>query len=166
MLPPALLPSAPPLVQLLSAPLPPQQAPAPACLLCARLLLVMLRVPPLWPLPIGDIILGLGPLHPHLIIPGQPRGPHQPRGPGHQAQGSRLLRDQGRHPLHLIRVFPELQIYLRHPSSGGLTSPATPSRGMLAARIEISMGRCTTISRHFPQTRGSETPCSLCSSTI
>ena len=91
------------------------------------LLLVMLRVPPLWPLPRGEIILGSGPLHPGLRIPGQPRGPHQPREPGHQAKGSHLLRDLGRHPLHLIRVLPELQIYLRHPSSGGLTSPVTPS---------------------------------------
>ena len=61
---------------------------------------------------------------------------------------------------------PELQIYLRYPSSGGLTSPATLSRGMLAAGIEISMRRCTTISRHFSRTQGSETPCSSCSDTI
>ena len=39
--------------------------------------------------------------------------------------------------------------------------PATLSWGMLAAGGEISMGRCTTIYRHFPWTRGSETPCSL-----
>ena len=41
----------------------------------------MLRVPPLWPLPKGDIIPGLGPLHPLLHIPYQPRGPHRPRRP-------------------------------------------------------------------------------------
>ena len=158
----------------------PPQAPALACLLCAPLLplitlphllcapllLVMLRVPPLWPLPRGDIILGLGPLHQYLHIPGQPGGPHLLRGPRHQAQGSRLLRDPGRHPLHLIRVSPELQSYLQHPSSGGLTSPATPSRGILAVGIEISMGRCTIISLHFSWTQGSETPCSSCSDTI
>ena len=129
-------------------------------------MLVMLRVPPLWPLPRGDIILRLGPLYPRLRIPGQPGGPHQPRGPGLQAQESHLLRYPGRHPLHLIKVLSEPHIYLRHPSSGGLTSPATPSRGMLAAGREISMGRCTTISRHLPRTRGSETPCSSYSDTI
>ena len=137
-----------------------------ACLLCARLMLVMLRVPPLWPLPRGDIILRLGPLHPRLRILGQLEGPHQLRGQGLQAQGSHLLRDPGRHPLHLIKVLPEPQIYLRHPSSDGLTSPTTPSRGMLAAEREISMGRCTTISRHLPRTRGSESPCSSYSDTI
>ena len=119
-----------------------------------------------WPLPRGDIILGLGPLHLRLGIPGQPGGPHQSRGSGLPAQGSHLLRDPRRHPLHLIRVLLEPQIYLRHPSSGGLTSPATPSRGMLAAGREISMGRCTTISRHLPWTRGSETPCSSYNDTI
>ena len=132
----------------------------------APLLLVMLRVPPLWPLPRGDIILGLGPLHPRLRIPSQPGGPHRPRGPEHQAQGSRLLRDPGCHHLHLIRVLPEPQIYLQHPSSGDLTSHTTPSQGMLAAGREISMERFTTISRHFPRTRGSESPCPSCSDTI
>ena len=79
-------------------------------------LLVMLRVPPLWPLLRGDIIPGLGLLHPLLRIPDQPGGPHRPRGLGLQAQGSHLLRDPGCHPLHLIRVLPEPQTYLRHPS--------------------------------------------------
>ena len=129
-------------------------------------LLEMLRVPPLWSLPRGDIILGLGPLHPLLRIPYQPKGPHRPRGPELQAQGSHLLRDPRRHPLHLIRVFLEPQTYLRHPSPGDLTSPATPSRGMLTTGGEISMGRCTTISRHFSRTHGFETPCSSCSDTI
>ena len=79
-------------------------------------------------------IPGLGPLHPLLRIPGQP---------GLQAQGSHPLRDPGRHPLHLIGVFPEPQTYLQHPSSGGLTSLATPSRGILAAKGVISMERFT-----------------------
>ena len=176
-LPPAPLPSAP---MLPSAPLPLQQVPALACLLCAPLLLllplshllyrapllVMLRVPPLWPLPRRDIIPRLGPLYPLLHIPGQPGGPHRPRRPGLQAQESHPLRDPGCHPLHLIRVLPEPHIYLWHPSSGGLTSPATPSWGILAAWGEISLERFTTTSRHFPQTRGSETPCSLCNDTI
>ena len=138
------VPLPPTLVCLLRAPLLP--------LLPLPLLLVMLRVPPLWPLPRKDIILGLGPLHQLLQLPGQPEGPHRPRRLEHQAQGSRLLRDPGRHPLHRIRVILELQIYLQHPSSGGLTSPATPSRGMLGTGIEISMERCTTISLHFPRT--------------
>ena len=83
-----------------------------------------------------------------------------------QAQGSHLHLDPGCRPLHLIKVFPEPQTYLRGPSSGDLTSLMTPSRGMLAVGIEISMGRCTTISRHFLRTRGSETPCSSYSDTI
>ena len=166
-LPPTPLSSTP---QRSPPPLPPQQAPALVCLLRTPLLsllpmpllLVMLRVPPLWPLPRGDIILGLSPLHPLLHISGQPGGPHRPRGPGLQAQGSHLHRD----PLHLIRVLPEPQTYLRGPSSGNLTSPVTPSRGMSTARGEISMGRCTMISRHLSPTRGSETPCSSYSDTI
>ena len=151
------------------APLLPQSAPALACLLDApllslfplshllyrTLLLVMLRIPPLWPLPRGDIIPGLGPLHPLLRILGQPGGPHLPRGLGLQPQGSHPLRDPGRHPLHLIRVLPEPQTYLWHPSSSSLTSPVTLSRGMLDTGGEISMGRCITISRHLPRTWGS-----------
>ena len=129
-----------------------------APLLYRALLLLMLRVPPLWPLPIGDIIPGLAPLHPLLHIPGQPGGPHRSTRLGHQVYGSHPLRDSGRHPHHLIRVLPELQTYLRHPSSGGLTSPTTLSRGMLTIGGEISMGRCTMIFRHLQQTRGSETP--------
>ena len=68
------------------------------------------------------------------------------------AQGSHLHRYPGCHPLHLIRVFPEPQTCLRGPSSGDLTFPATPSQGMLAIGIEIFMGRCIMISRHFLQT--------------
>ena len=172
------LQSAPPLPP--PPPLPPQPAPALTCLLYApllpllplpqllyrALLLVMLRVPPLWPMPKGDIIPGLGPLHPLLRIPIQPEGPHRPRRPGLHAQGSHPLRDPGRHPLHLIRVLPEPQTYLRHPSLGGPTSLATPSLGMLTAEGDISMERFTTISQHLPWTRSSETPCSLCSDTI
>ena len=145
-----------------------------ACLLCAPLLpllplpqqlyralfLLMLRVPLLWPLYLGDIILGWGPLHSLLHIPGQPGGLHLPRGPRLQAHGSHPHRDLGRHPHHLIRVLPEPQTYLRHPSSGGLTSPTTPYRGMLITEIEISIGKCTTISLHLSQTWSSETPCS------
>ena len=48
----------------------------------------------------------VGPYHQLLHISDQPEGPHRPRGPGHQAQGSRLHRDPGRRPLHLIRVLP------------------------------------------------------------
>ena len=171
MLPPAPLPPAP---QPSPPPLLSQQAPTLVCLLRAPLLsllplpllLVMLRVPPLWPLPRGDIILRMGPLHPFLHIPGQPGGPHRPRGPGLQAQGSHLHRDPGRHPLHLIRVLSEPQTCLQGPSSGNLTSPMTPSRGMSTTGGEISIGRCTMISQHFPQTRGSETPCFSYSDTI
>ena len=94
--------------------------------------------------------VGLTPPAPHIL--GQPEGPHRLRGPELQAQGSHLHRDPRRRPIHLIRVFPEPWTYLRGPSSGGLTSRATPSRGMLAARIDISMGRCTTISPHLPRT--------------
>ena len=126
----------------------------------------MLRVPPLWPLLRGGIILELGPHHQPLHIPDQPGGPHRPRGPGHQAQGSHLHRDPVCRPLHLIRVFPEPQTCLRGPSSGDLTSPVTPFRGMLAVGIEIFMGRCTMISQHFLRTQGSETPCFSYSDTI
>ena len=176
LLPPAsLLPPAPlPLVPLPPAPLLPSQAPVLECLLRGPLLpllslpilLVMLRVPPLWPLPRGDIILELGPHHQLLHIPCQPSGPHRPRGFEHQAQGSHLHRDPGHHPLHFIRVLPELQTYLQGPSSGDLTSPVTLSWGMLAAGTEISMRRCTMISRHFPRTQGFETPCSSYNDTI
>ena len=72
--------------------------------------------------------------------------------------GSHLHRDPGRRPLHLISVLPEPQTYLRGPSSGDLTFPTTPSRGMLATGIEIFIGRCIMISRHFLQTQVSETP--------
>ena len=99
----------------------PQQAPALACLLHApllpllplpqlqyiALLLLMLRVPPLWSLPRGDIITGLGPLHPILHILSHPGGPHRPRGPGLLAQESNPFRDPGCHPLHRIRVLSE-----------------------------------------------------------
>ena len=126
----------------------------------------MLRVPPLWPLPRGDIILESGPHHQLLRIPDQPEGPHRPRGPGYQAQGGHHHRDLGPRPLHLIRVLPEPQTCPRGPSSGGLTFRATPSRGMLAAGIEIIMGSCTMISRPLPRTQGFEIPCSSYSDTI
>ena len=90
----------------------------------------------------------------------------QPRGPGHQAQGSHLHRDPGRRPLHLIKVLSEPQTCLQGPSSDDLTFPTTPSRGMLATGIEIFMGRCIMISRHLLQTQGSETPCSSYNDTI
>ena len=126
----------------------------------------MLRVPPLWPLPRGDIIRKLGPYHQLLRILDQPEGPHRPRGPRHQAQGSHHHRDLGARLLHLIRVLPETQTCPRGPSSGCLTSPATPYRGMLAARIEIIMGSFTMITRPSLRTRGSEIPCSSYSDTI
>ena len=85
------LPPLPPLSQLLSKALP----------------LLMLRVPSLWPLPRGDTIPGLAPLCLLHSIPGQPRGPHSPRGPGLQAQGSHPLRDPERHPHRLIRALLE-----------------------------------------------------------
>ena len=81
------LPPTPPLPQLPSRALP----------------LLMLRAPPLWPLPRGDIIPGLASLRLLHRIPAQPGGPHHLRGPGLQAQGSHPLRDPGRHPHHLIR---------------------------------------------------------------
>ena len=90
----------------------------------------------------------VGPTPPAPSHPRPARGAHLPRGPELQAQESHPLRDPGHHPLHLIRVLPEPQIYLLHPSSGDLTSPATPSQGMLAAGGEISMERFTTTSRH------------------
>ena len=95
-LPPTPLSPTPlPLVLLPPAPLLPQQAPTLVPLLLAPLLpllplpllLVMLRVPPLWPLPRGDIILELGPHHQLLPIPDQPGRPHRPRGHGHQPKG-------------------------------------------------------------------------------
>ena len=95
--------------------------------------LLMLRAPPLWPLPRGDIIPGLAPLCLLRRIPGQPGGPHRPRGPGLQAQRSHPLRDTRRHPHRLIRALPEPRTYTLHPSSGDLTSLAAPSRGMLTA---------------------------------
>ena len=52
-----------------------------------------------------------------------------------------------------------------HLLSGGLTSLAASSRGMLTAG-EISTRRFTTISRHLPSTRSSETPCSSSRDTI
>ena len=89
------------------APLPPQLAPALAWLLHCPFVAAASPAPaavqspaagdakgsPLWPLPRGDIIPGLAPLHLLLRIPGQPRGPHSPRGPGLQAQGSHPLPD-------------------------------------------------------------------------
>ena len=97
----------------------------------------------------------VGPTPPALSHPRPARRAPRPRGPGLQAQGSHLHRDPERPPLDLIRVFSEPQTCLRGPSSGDLTSPATPSRGMLAARREIFMGRCTMISRHLLRTRDS-----------
>ena len=152
----------------------PQPAPAPACLpllplpqlLSRALLLLMLRAPPLWPLPRGDIIPELAPLLLLLRIPSQPEGPHRPRGLGLQAQGSHPLPDPGRHPHRLIRALPKPRTYPLHPSSGGLTSLATPSRGMLIAEGEIFMGRFTTISWYLSRTRSSETPYSSCRDTI
>ena len=144
------LPPLPPLPQLLSRALP----------------LLMLRAPPLWPLPRGDNIPGLAPLRLLHLILGQLEGPHNPRGPGPRAQGSHPLRDLGRHPHCLIRAFPEPQTYPMHLLSGGPSSLATPSQGMLTAAGEISTGRFTTISHHLPRTRSSETPCSSCRDTI
>ena len=77
----------------------------------------------------------------------------QPRGPGHHAQGSHLHRDPGRRPLHLIWVLSEPQTCLQGSSSYDLTFPTTSSRGMLAAGIEIFMGRCIMISRHLCRPR-------------
>ena len=104
LLPPAPLPALPALALLPLLPLLP--------LLSLPLLLVMLRVPPLWPLPRGDIILDFGPHHQLLHIPDHPGGPHRPRGPGHQAQGSHLDRDPEPRPLYLIRVLSEPQTCL------------------------------------------------------
>ena len=108
-------------------------------LLPLTVLLVMLKAPPLWPLPREDIILGFGPLRQLYHIPGQPGGPCLPRGPRLQAQGSNRHRDPGRRPLHLIMVSPKPQTCLRGPLSGDLTSPTTPFRGMFTAGIEIFM---------------------------
>ena len=108
----------------------------------------------------------VGPLRLLHRIPGQPGGPHPLRGLGLQAPGSRTPRDLERHPHHLIRALPEPHTYPLHPLSGGLTSLAVPSWGMLTAEGEISTGRFTTISRHFPRTQSSETPCSSCRDTI
>ena len=65
----------------------PQQSPPPAALRLPRAphlpplpQLLMLRAPPLRPLPKGDIIPGWAPLRLLYRIPGQPRGPHRPRG--------------------------------------------------------------------------------------
>ena len=44
--------------------------------------------------------------------------------------------------------------------------PCSPSRGMLTTVGEICTGRFTTISRHFPRPRSSETPCSSCRDNI
>ena len=116
----------------------------------------MLRAPPLWPLPRRDIILGLAPLRLLHRILGQPRGPHHPRGPGPRAQGSHPLRDLGRHPHRLIRALSELRTYPLHLLSGGPSSLAAPSQGMLTTMGEISTGRFTTISRHLPRTQSSD----------
>ena len=126
----------------------------------------MLRVPPLWPLPRGDIIRESGPHHKLLRILDQPGGPHRPKGPRHQAQGSHHHRDLGPRLLHLIMVLPEPQTCPRGPSSGSLTSPAIPYRRMLAAGTKIIMGSCTMISRPLLRTRGFEIPCSSYSDTI
>ena len=58
----------------------------------------MLGVPPLWPLPRGDIILESGPHHQLLRILDRSEGAHRPRGPRYQAQGSRHHRDLGPPP--------------------------------------------------------------------
>ena len=108
----------------------------------------------------------VGPAPPVPSHPNQPGESCRPRGPGHQAQGSHHHRDPGPCPLYLIRVLSEPQTCPWGPSSGGLTSPATPSLGMLATGIEIFMGKCTMISRPLPWTWGSETPCSSFSDTI
>ena len=109
----------------------------------------MFWVPPLWPLPRGDIILGLAPFLLLHNIPGQLGGPHHPRGPEIQAQGSRPLRDLRRCPHRLIRALLEARTYPLHPLSGGITSIAAPSRGILTAVREICTGRFTMISWHF-----------------
>ena len=129
-----------------SLPLPPLPLPL---LPYRAVLLLLVWALPLWPFPRGDIIPGLTP--PRMIhhIPGQPGGPHHPRGPGPQAQGSRPPRDPGCHPYHLIRALLEPQTYPLHPLSGGPTSIAAPSQEMLTAVQEIYTGRFTTISRHF-----------------
>ena len=155
-----LQPTPPPLEQppplapapLLSAPPPLQLSLLPSLLqLMSRALpLLLLRAPPLWPLPRGDIIPELAPLRLLHRIPGQPGGPHSLRGPGLQAQGSHPLRDPERHPHRLIRALPEHQTYPLHPSLGGLTSLAAPSRGIFPEKGEISTGRFTTIFRHLP----------------
>ena len=108
----------------------------------------------------------VGPTPPASSHPRPTWRPDQPRGPGHQAEGSHHHRDLGPHPLHLIRVFPEPQTCPWGPSSGVLTSPATPSRGMSAAGIETIMGSCTMISRPLPRTWDFESPCSSYSDTI
>ena len=108
----------------------------------------------------------VGPTPPSPPHPRLARRAPPPRGPGLQALGSRPLRELGRHPYRLIRVFLEPQTYPLHPLSGGLTFIASPSRGMLTAAGEIYLGRFTMISRHLPRTRSSETPCSSCRDTI
>ena len=124
-------------------------------------MLLLVSAHPLWPLPRGDIILDLAPLHHLLHIRGQPEGPRRPRGPRIQAQGSHPLRDPRRHPHRLIRELLEPRIYPLHLLSGGLPFIVDPSRGMLTAVGETCTGRFSTISWHLPRTRSSETPCPL-----
>ena len=145
----------------------PSPPPLPLPLLPCRavLLLVVVWALPLWPLPRGDIIHWLAPLLLLHRIPCQPGGPHCPRGPGLQAQGSRPPREPECHPNRLIKALLEPRTYPLHPLSGGLTSITAPSRGILTTMREICTGRFTTISRHLPRTRSSENPCSLCRDT-
>ena len=93
--PPLQAPALPP------PPLPPQPAPALACLLHApllsllplphllykTLLLVMLRVPPLWPLPRGDIIPGLAHSTRYFSSQTSPKGPTGQEGPDFRHRG-------------------------------------------------------------------------------
>ena len=155
----------PPLFQQPQPPPPPQPLfPLPLLSSKAVLLLPPWALP-LWPLPRGGITLGLAPLHHLHHIRGQLGGPRHPRGPGLQAQGSRPPRDLGRHPHRLIRASLGPRTYPLHPLSGELTSITALFRGMSTTVREICTGRFTTISRHLPRTRSSETPCPSCRDT-
>ena len=121
--------------QLLLPPRPQLLPPSPSWLPLLPLRAVLSWVPSLQPLPRGDTTLGLAPLHPLRHILGHPGGPHRPRGPGPQVQGSPPTLSLISHNRHSIRALLEPLLWTcpQLPSSGGHSSTTTLFQGMLIA---------------------------------
>ena len=94
------------------------------------------------------------------------KGPTGQEGPDFRPGGVIHFEIQGATFSNLLGYFRSPRLIFGFHHQAALLPLRPQSRGMLAAGGEISMGRCTTISRHLPRTQGSETQCSLCSDTI